>query len=1732
MDKAAACENQTSLASQRFLDRCLHFDIETNEIGEIYAIGASFRGKSFTSKPGVVVDRPLLAELDEFGREADFVLGHNIITHDIPRVLAKDNSLTFCRKPVIDTLYLSPLAYPGNPYHRLVKNYQIVRDSINDPVQDALLAGRVFSEQWEAFAHLVEKGLDAPLLYRGFFSHDEGYRAMALVLETIGTTIITGDRLLELFMWFAQDKVCLSALEKLTGQLADDKLAHPPLAYVTAWLTVAGGNSVLPPWVRHHFPVVPTIIHQLREQPCSNPRCGYCTEHHSPGSSLQKFYGFQTFREKPATEDGDSLQEIIIQAASRNTSIFATLPTGGGKSLCYLLPAMMRYQRHNALTIIISPLQALMKDQVDNFARQTGTTVAAALNGMLTMPERGEVLDRVRLGDVGILFVSPEQLRNGSFVRTISQREIGAWVFDEAHCLSKWGHDFRPDYLYSIRFIREFSLKEKVKIPPVQCFTATAKSDVQKEIVDIIQRELGMRVELFIGGHERNNLRYEVWPTSSHEKYQTILELLKARYVDEGSVIIYCATRKNTEKMAEFLSQSGYIAEAFHAGLEPFAKKQIQNDFISGDIPIICATNAFGMGIDKDNVRLVLHSDIPGSLENYLQEAGRAGRDRKEADCVLVFAEQDIEGQFRMNCYSRLTQKEIAQILRGLRAAARKDDRVVMTSGDILQLEEVELDLMDSADNDNTRVNIAVSWLERTGFLRRDENNTRVFQGKPLVNNLDEAKEKIGQLNLSERQKKRWLDTLALLMAADHDKGFSADELAQQASFGKIHKDPERETESQRVLRTLNDMANCGLLSKQTNLSAFIRYKVANSSQKLLERFCRLEQDFLNLLQSLEPDIELNETLVIDLRQVNQQLIDMGHDYSSPRSLALVLQGLSRDGKGLAGKKGSISLRGRGRDVYSFVLHREWGTLLKTVRIRQQAARVSLEVMHASLSDRKNKGATLLVDFTMEDIVESLRRSLTLIDQVRDFLALAERALTFMHEQGVIELQQGLAVFRQAMTITLNPEAKGKPYTTSHFHPLETYYTEKTFQVHVMNEYARRGLEKMSVAKNLVESYFNDEKNEFIHRFFPDRKKTLNRATSEQSYEQIVTDLNNTSQERIVAARKDRNMLILAGPGSGKTRTVAHRVAYLLRVERVRPGAILVLCFNRSAVMGLRKRLRDLVGKEMGPVTTLTYHGLALRLVGRSLVNRSSGNGEELDFSGIIKEAISLMKGEKDVIGYLDANPRDALLSRFSHILVDEYQDIDEEQYELVSLLAGKNLGDNDHTLSILAVGDDDQNIYRFRGTNVDFIRRFKEDYKATIHYLTENYRSTANIIHAANDLISFNEDRMKTDHPIRVNRARKGLPPGGNWQHIDLVARGKVQCLSVADRVSQAQALLEEIQRLRGLGTDVSLNQCAVLAREWKELDIVRSFFEAAGIPVSLNWKKSSFPSLARIKENALLLQQLEGNRDESMSASTLLRQLRHQYPEGNIWADNLRSLLTQWKEETSDAPQPGVVIFNYLFESFSEQRRAGTLDNGIFVSTVHSVKGLEFDHVFVLDGSWDRLSEAEMEEERRLYYVAMSRARETLQLFSMEGLDNPHIKHLKGEYLVEREVFPQQVRPNKIPRYELLGMKELFIDYAGSTEGTSGIVHALEAIKPGNRVNLAVEGNRIYIKNSKNVNLGCLSSASQVWWSNKIKNILDAQVLAIVVRKNSDIKDDRLRRRCRRDTWLLPIVEVRYYV
>jgi ATP-dependent DNA helicase RecQ len=1735
-----------------FLEKCLLLDIETCD-SKIYHIGVVFGERTIERKDKFNLTHAL-EELDSLAGSAHYLLGHNLIDHDIPLIESFYPGLAFLKKPVVDTLFLSPLAFPENPYHRLVKDYKIVKSSLNNPVADAQLAGSVFKDEWESFASLVASdNYELPALYRFCFenSDTEGihFKGLVEVFNALDVPCMNESEFTVLFENAVEDRVCTKGLSDILKQFISEPRVRPALAYCLAWLKVAGSNSIIPPWVCRRFPDVVNILHKLRDIPCTSLSCTYCSSTHSPYVQLKRYFGFSSFRPTPQAFDGSGLQEAITHYSMSDRSLLAIMPTGGGKSLCYQLPALVRYYRRGLLTIVISPLQALMKDQIDNITAKTGAPSAAALYGMLTPPERGEVLERLRLGDIALLYVSPEQLRNASFKKALMRREIGTWVFDEAHCISKWGHDFRPDYLYAARFIRQLAEEQKTPIPPIACFTATAKRDVKEEIIHLFKEELGQELVIFEGNIERENLDFEVQIVKPAHKYERIHATLTERLSDnKGAAVVYAATRREVENIAHYLIKKGWSAEAFHAGLIAPKKRSIQEDFIAGNIQVICATNAFGMGIDKEDIRLVLHADMPGSLENYLQEAGRAGRDLKDAECVLLYNESDVEKQFKLGALSKLSRRDIAQILRGLRKWSRNpSDEIVITTGELLRDEDLDTGFDSSDKMADTKVKTAVAWLERAGFIERNQNNTQVFQGQVLVKDKEEAEKKIENLNLSHRSKKQWLDILDHLMNIQNNEGISADELAEIPSFNNDENQRQSEKKgfssankstTHQVLRALHDMAGVGLIKQGLVLKAYVRYKTQNNSSSLLKKILALENALLKLMQELEPDALYGNWFHLSLRNLCQSLKNEGCE-CNPETLRSVLISLSFDGRGLAGKEGSIELRHIDRDHYRIKLQRpSWKSLERLAKKRQHIADVTLKAIMNMIPSGTPGSTQLLVTFTTSDIVRALQSNMFLAGQITDMLAAADRALMFLHEQKVIILQQGLAVFRQAMIIHILPQSKGRKYTNGDYEPLSHYYSEKNFQVHVMNEYARLGAEKIRKALRLVAAYFTLSKTEFVKKYFEGRNDIINRATGQESYRKIVESLGNSVQIQAVSAHENKNILILAGPGSGKTRVVVHRCAYLLRAKRIKSQNIIMLCFNRNAALTIRSRLYDLVGDDARGVTILTYHGMAMRLTGTSFYSLSESMKEEvINFDNVIKDACKLLRGEKEIPGIESDELRDRLLSGYSHILVDEYQDIDENQYNLISALAGRREKDHDMKLAIMAVGDDDQNIYTFRGANIQFIKKFQEDYRAEIFYLVENYRSTAHIIAAANTLISHNTDRMKTEKPIVINKNRSDKPSGGLLSNYDPVSKGRIQVITVNDAFHQAAAIVTELKRLSRLIPDFRWSHCAVLTRTHETLAAIRSCLDYYYIPVTWSFPRKKTPPLFRVREIAGFISKLKTMNQELIKTAeieNLLNNLEGSEKE-SPWYSLIRSIIYAWNEEAAGAELPVNHFIDYLYETLTEQKRSFHFGEGVFLSTVHAAKGMEFPHVIIPDGGWTKgKTKKDEEEERRLFYVAMTRAQHSLFICERNDQENPHSPLLQGDFLIRRPGAIDRKFYESIiqKRFDILSMQDIFLDYAGWQSPKNPIHQHLSALKFGSPLyaSLNEKDRKIRLLNEQKYCVAMLSEAAAKVWLNRLSHIEAIKVIAMIQREKKDVSEKIFKNKCHCEKWELPVAEVVY--
>jgi ATP-dependent DNA helicase RecQ len=402
-----------------------------------------------------------------------------------------------------------------------------------------------------------------------------------------------------------------------------------------------------------------------------------------PHAVLKEIFGFDSFR--PGQED-------VIRAVLDGRDTLAVMPTGGGKSLCYQVPALMQ----ESLTVIVSPLISLMKDQVDSLL-QSSVAEAATLHSGLSPEERWEVERRVRTGEIRMLYVAPERLRSLEFVLALRRAGVGLFVVDEAHCISEWGHNFRPDYLFLPRAIRDLGS------PPVLALTATATPRVREDIL----RSLRMRdPEVVVTSFNRPNLTYRVVAArKKSSKLPLILQTIR-RCPPPG--IVYATTRKECEELAAELCRAGVQAAAYHAGLPTSQRTEVQERFMTDELPVVVATIAFGMGVDKPNVRFVIHSSVPGSLPAYIQEAGRAGRDGEPSECAVVFRPADLGRRKRLITVNAIDGDAVGKFFRALESVA-SEGRVNVAPPSLAALGGVEQDA----------AGILLRALEESGLVSR-----------------------------------------------------------------------------------------------------------------------------------------------------------------------------------------------------------------------------------------------------------------------------------------------------------------------------------------------------------------------------------------------------------------------------------------------------------------------------------------------------------------------------------------------------------------------------------------------------------------------------------------------------------------------------------------------------------------------------------------------------------------------------------------------------------------------------------------------------------------------------------------------------------------------------------------------------------------------------------------------------------------------------------------------------
>ena len=818
-------------------NKILYLDIETSKKGKVKDIGALLDIQEFHCLDFI--------KLKDWINQAEYICGHNIIAHDIPILTKTLGSDCFENKKIIDTLLWSPILFSNNPYHKLVKGYKIVNDSeYNNPLSDCKLTKQLLLDEFNAFQALES---NIQQIIASLLAHSKSYSGFLKLLKFETQQVNVEDEISKLF----KARICQSA--DLSQIIAD----HPEeLVYAISLINTKEDNSILPNWVVQTFPKTKEIIHRLRFQSCSSVDCGYCTSHLNPKRALYSYFGYEDFRSFDEDEE-ISLQEKTVRAGLSPSSFVAVFPTGGGKSLTFQLPALMKGTATRQLTVVISPLVSLMKDQVEGLEKRFGITKSVAINGLLSPLERQEAIERVESGEIHLIYLSPESLRSSTIMRILKQRSIARFVIDEAHCFSSWGQDFRVDYLYIADFI--LSLEEDMLFGriPVSCFTATAKPQVIEDIKLYFKDKLNLDLNEYVTRATRTNLYYEVIDVEDPDQKMPTLHSLLNKC--ETPAIIYASRTKKVEEIYLSLEKAGFNATYFHGQIDKEVKKQNMDAFMDGDKDIIVATSAFGMGVDKDNVKTVIHYNISDSLENYVQEAGRAGRDEDiQAKCYVLYNENDLNKHFILLRQTQINLKEIQQIWQGIKYLSkyRKNNKISKSALEIAKDAGWDTELREL----DTRVRMAVAALENQGFLKRTQNSTSIFADSLLVPNINQALQIINRSGaLTDTQRQQCARVLQRIAKDDECR---IEYLAEVLALSILD-----------VRETIEHLREHKILGDARDLTAFLNLvKSKNNAQKILERYIKLENALL---------VQIPKDTKISLRQLNQNIIDAGVENSS-----------------------------------------------------------------------------------------------------------------------------------------------------------------------------------------------------------------------------------------------------------------------------------------------------------------------------------------------------------------------------------------------------------------------------------------------------------------------------------------------------------------------------------------------------------------------------------------------------------------------------------------------------------------------------------------------------------------------------------------------------------------------------------------------------------------------------------------------------------------------------------
>ena len=1431
-----------------------------------------------------------------FLEDVDFVCGHNVIHHDMKYLLGDEVQ----RWQLVDTLYVSPLLFPERPYHHLLKDDKLMNEQMNNPVNDCEKACDLLMDEiakWKALP-VAQRFIYATLL------HD--VMEFAGFLAMVDAEVCDETTLVEHIHTAYDGRICRHA--DLAAIIEQQPVE---LAFALALISTTERNSITPPWVLHNYPNVENVVHRLRHTRCAEG-CDYCRKYLDAHYNLKYFFGYDQFR----TYEGEPLQENAVKAAVDSKSLLVIFPTGGGKSLTFQLPALMEARSVHGITVVISPLQSLMKDQVDNLAER-GITDAVTINGLLDPISRSLAIERVQSGDASLLYIAPEMLRSKTIEKILMARHVVRFVVDEAHCFSSWGQDFRVDYLYIGKFISEYQKRKQLQRPiPVSCFTATAKQKVVQDICDYFKQTLNLDLQLFASSASRTNLRYSVIHAETDEdKYMKLRSLIAE---SDCPTIVYVSRTKRTKMLAEKLTRDGYKALPFNGRMDSDEKIANQEAFMSDNVRIIVATSAFGMGVDKSDVGLVVHYDISDSLENYVQEAGRAGRNpHLQAKCFVLYNDNDLDKHFILLNQTKLSISEIQQVWKAVKDMTRQRMQTCCSALEIARKAGWD----DSVTDIETRVRTAIAALEQAGYLERGNNVPHVYATGITVKSMDEARKRITSSLLFHNEEvekavriiKSLISQKHIAKAQDAEAESRVDYLADILGLTKSE-----------VVSAVERMRQEGILADTKDVSAYLHDtgESENRSRLLLRRFTRLERYILDHIT--------DGALRISCKQLTDDAQKDGITTATEKDIRTLLYFLTI--KGYTRKKEdaahNIELI-RQADMQSTIRRFEKRLNICTFAVEW----LYRQAQNTTLEESKKNG----VQFSVVELLNDLKAQGQNFFESLDDLQLedVEESLLYLSKIGALKLEGGFLVLYNAMNIRRLKDNKLR-YKQEDYRMLNEFYRQKIQQVHIVGEYANLMVRDYDAALQYVHDYFQMDYKAFVQKYFKgERVEQIERNITSKKYEQLFNQLSK-KQMQIISDKESRVIVVAAGPGSGKTRVLVHKLASLLLLEDVKHEQLLMLTFSRAAATEFKQRLMGLIGNAAHFVEIKTFHSYAFDLLGRI------GNLEDAkDVVGRAARMISEGEVEPNRIGK-------------TVLVVDEAQDMSSEEFALVRVLMSVN-----EEMRVIAVGDDDQNIYEFRGSDSNYMRQLLADDKSTFVEMTENYRSTQHVVAFSNAFVKGIHNRMKQTPILSMSKDEGTVVVTHHASHImfqrvvsDLLRQRNSGTMSVLTHTNEEAVILVALLRKHGLRSKLIQSMDGFRFWNMAEVRLFLKYIERdTHTPIVTDevWneaKRKTFQAYATSSSLPYLKRCIE-----------LFEKI------------NKAKYLTDFKE----------LVFESTTEDFCD-----TSDADVVVSTIHKSKGCEFDDVYMLVSQPQHVTDSEM----RRYYVGMTRARKRLFIYTNSTL------------------------------------------------------------------------------------------------------------------------------------------------